>query len=961
MRNLLKLGRGALAMLALVPNAVLHAAPTVMGMQLIGEKRVSRTVFDYTYRLTIQNDGSTRRNVAVQVGAVGAGTSVQDGAVTVGDLAANQQIVAADTVTLRHDRVLPFSQAAVTWIFTGTEVPPEGNPPPGILVPGNPTAKIGDAMPNHDSSRVVPASEISVDSSSGYRIIRTALYIVFRQESTVSDVNAVLNSINGRILSSFAGNGAVSVGIPDPGGLPALYALIDNLRKRPEIEIVLPDDIAEPESLPQEGYSANTLSLLDHHLAIRGAAAWNARKALIASGSQPPSFLIYDTFGNGAPQADFSQVNWKLGAGTGFSTSCNPFQLDDPSTPTIDEDTTDCQHAYHVTGIALGNFGGTGNIGQVTGMYPSGGMISTVVDGYAIDRWTVWTGQKTQMRRALENISGRIVINTSMSERLKCDPQVDDALAIAHGRFWLRLLRGGNIAQPSPFEARFFHAAAAANNTCGGFEKPVAGIVDAPAKRVGKFAASWTAASLYSDAELGGPALTNTVVVENRKVAPSLPAPAASAARPDCTYLGTAVTGTNGVVNPHYGASYSGGHVAGIGSRADSVAGVWSYLDAGPTQAGASLGTSMSTPQVAGLAIYLWTLRPDLTGQELAERIKAHVVPVSCTGDFSNTPVVDAYATILSADEGFTSNNNPAREAMLDVNEDGKFDDQDTQVFLDAIFAPIAGQTADYSRYDLNGDGFTGGPKTAALNLDMSYDAQGRSTYSILTSAQNAFPLRVDEAQVSDFEVLCYYVNSKFFSQGSLGAFEEQLKVVRETAGRARVTCASPVAATITLSDSLLGWTGMPGTAQVDTLQAVSISRFQAFGNNSCQFGERGGPIFSSTVDADAVFFGASNSSNVPAQIFPGINRRNCSSFVAYKNLAIPGAIGPQVKLWINATGRAVAFSGSITLDWEYQTRLFSDGTTTTCRVGVVPGSGNFSATYTTNNCIGRILFAPTQ
>ncbi len=115
----------------------------------------------------------------------------------------------------------------------------------GILVPGNPNDPISKAMPTYDGSRQVPASEISKDPSSGGRIIRTALYIAFKQEATVEQVNSLLKSIDGRIASSSAGNGAVSVHIKDPGNLDKLNSLIKLIKKNPIVEIVLEDSLGE--------------------------------------------------------------------------------------------------------------------------------------------------------------------------------------------------------------------------------------------------------------------------------------------------------------------------------------------------------------------------------------------------------------------------------------------------------------------------------------------------------------------------------------------------------------------------------------------------------------------------------------------------------------------------------------------------------------------------------------------
>ena len=192
----------------------LCAAPKVVDLVLVSEKRISRTVYDYTYKVKVQNDNTALTNVIAQAQSTGVGTSILDGTATLPTLASNATATTTDTVILRHDRLKPFRKDLIVWSVAGTPIIKGG-----ILVPGDPTATIEEAMPNHDASRLVPEVEISTDPDSGARIIRTALYIAFQQNATVAEVNAVLNAINARILSSSAGNGVVSVGIPDPGDL----------------------------------------------------------------------------------------------------------------------------------------------------------------------------------------------------------------------------------------------------------------------------------------------------------------------------------------------------------------------------------------------------------------------------------------------------------------------------------------------------------------------------------------------------------------------------------------------------------------------------------------------------------------------------------------------------------------------------------------------------------------------
>jgi hypothetical protein len=137
----------------------------------------------------------------------------------------------------------------------------------------------------------------------------------------------------------------------------------------------------------------------------------------------------------------------------------------------------------------------------------------------------------------------------------------------------------------------------------------------------------------------------------------------------------------------------------------------------------------------------------------------------------------------------------------------------------------------------------------------------------------------------------------------------------------------------------------LPANIELSNFYATSKTNFAIFGTqgNTCGFGERGGPIFSSTVDADAEFFGAPTVFGVPQQLGgPFANRRPCSSFVAKKKDA-----NGNGEVWINATARGQSFS-SVIFDWEYQVRFYSGDpaknySDATCEVGTVPGSNFFA------------------
>ena len=84
----------------------------------VSETRVSRTVFDYVFRVELANSGAALTNVKGTVTTAGDGTTIIDGNVAVGNIAAGKAVTPLDTIALRHDRAKPFSSAALVWSFT---------------------------------------------------------------------------------------------------------------------------------------------------------------------------------------------------------------------------------------------------------------------------------------------------------------------------------------------------------------------------------------------------------------------------------------------------------------------------------------------------------------------------------------------------------------------------------------------------------------------------------------------------------------------------------------------------------------------------------------------------------------------------------------------------------------------------------------------------------------------------
>lgn len=108
-------------------QAALRADPAVdlkvTGLLKVSEVRVGRTDFDFTFKITVQNQAAVAfEQVKLTLTAVGSGASIIDGSVVVGTIASNASVVPTDTVTIRQNRTLPFDAAALVWRIEGTPV-----------------------------------------------------------------------------------------------------------------------------------------------------------------------------------------------------------------------------------------------------------------------------------------------------------------------------------------------------------------------------------------------------------------------------------------------------------------------------------------------------------------------------------------------------------------------------------------------------------------------------------------------------------------------------------------------------------------------------------------------------------------------------------------------------------------------------------------------------------------------
>jgi hypothetical protein len=176
-------------------------------------------------------------------------------------------------------------------------------------------------------------------------------------------------------------------------------------------------------------------------------------------------------------------------------------------------------------------------------------------------------------------------------------------------------------------------------------------------------------------------------------------------------------------------------------------------------------GTSFAAPQVAGLASLLWLLDDGALfndGAQVGEPAAITAYHILNTADSTGAvSFIDAYAAVLALDRP----GRPARvrRALVDANADGVFDHLDLRLFADAYRlddpnAPTIPSTRDYSRFDLNGDDYTGGILIAPFDLDVrGLDANGLPSIEAVDATIEGYPISFNEAALSDLQILCYY------------------------------------------------------------------------------------------------------------------------------------------------------------------------------------------------------------
>lgn len=534
----------------------------------------------------------------------------------------------------------------------------------------------------------------------GTLVPRTEIALRFAPNATVGQVNGAIQSVGGRIAGSLDGSTHLVVAIPDPGGLDALDAVLAGLERRKGVRRADRTELAAAQELPPAAGSPPS-----------GARA--AELSHLLAMRMPAAWNARAAVQ--AANRPIVIVADIFGNGTLSSQVDAAFAQSDLLTglvPIIPQSSR--AHGYHVVGTIAANFAGSATpAGRVTGVFPSTTRLKIVdVTGETLDATAV------RVLQAVQAQPGRVVVNTSLGH----NPGTTDSYARQEGSDWaFEVLTRGYI-------NRMLHAGAAGND-------------GAEASRN----SPWVSATLRTDLRDpidGSPVgrLTNTLAVEN------LVDTGAPEFNSGCL-------------------SFSSNHGGTIGAVGQQV-----FSNLFGAAAGNRNGTSMASPQVAGLAEYLWSIAPDLTAPQLRNLMVATAAPplpssANCGTEAPSAPRLDAYRAVLSLDQGATVTpaSAPVRLAILDRTGDGAFTEADLVAHAGA--RRLSGEgPRDWSRSDLNGDGFTGGLGTAPFDLDPNGSPRAGAPQLGTATTIDGSDLSFDENGVTDVQILCFYARSALYT-----------------------------------------------------------------------------------------------------------------------------------------------------------------------------------------------------
>ena len=629
------------------------------------------------------------------------------------------------------------------------------------LLAGNGSDRALAALPS-----VSPTRAATEDIENG--VLLSRISVVLKLDATVADVNAAAQTAGATAFAFARANSPfLTLTVPRQTNAAALEQLAARLNGLAGIVFADAARLAQQLELPNTGQATALVEELDYLLATRFPAAWNARGLAENGCASRKVTVIVPDFYFGLPGNFLDQMQGSI---------VSPVL---PSEPLSTE--TPNAHGYEVVGVLTAKFDAV----LAHGANPLPACLRVhIVDAHDIDFFALID----RLVEAIQAETGPVIVSSSFGyvyDKAFCPqacklsditPAFAAALRISVERHFLEGIMWASFAMQPGIADRVLLVQAAGNDADSvpgslyaglrsarlGSPIAIAAVLDELDSVLGD-SALWTAA----DPAL--PALTlDAATIATLKLLRDGVVPLAGTTDRNLVLVGS-------TTNKPLLADLTVSAFSDNGAALFAVGELVSTIDFQLLQ-----GTSFAAPQVAGLASYLWLLDADLRSQPVAETLK--LIRATSRSNGLVGGVIDAYGAVLALDSRQGSTRR-IRRALVDVNNDGNFDHLDLLQFQAAYgltdpSRPSIPSTRDYSRFDLNGDGFTGGIITDRFDLDASGIDAGSAANSVTLSIEG-YQVTMNEAALSDIQILCFYAYSPLYATSPVNRDEALLERTR--------------------------------------------------------------------------------------------------------------------------------------------------------------------------------------
>ena len=164
--------------LGISPTATAH----ISAITKISEVRISRTVYDYIFAVTITNGSIAQTDIVAELVSTGSGATIIDGVSRVARLARNESVVSGDRITIRQNRTIPFDASLLEWRISGALNPDSAiatiDSTGGTIQTPSGRLRLDIPFGALSSPQTVEISPADSDDTDEYPITGTAFHII---------------------------------------------------------------------------------------------------------------------------------------------------------------------------------------------------------------------------------------------------------------------------------------------------------------------------------------------------------------------------------------------------------------------------------------------------------------------------------------------------------------------------------------------------------------------------------------------------------------------------------------------------------------------------------------------------------------------------------------------------------------------------------------------------------------